>query len=768
MQRPPLLSNEQERLAELAKYNIINSNEEEDYNFLTAMAAQICGTEMALISLITENKQWFLSAHGIKDKETPREYSFCAHAIATPDQPFIVEDARLDERFFDNPYVTGDPNVIFYTGIPLVNKNNIALGSMCVIDKQPKKLNNQQLDLLDKLSKQVVKLLELRRSNIELQAANQRIERNMLLLEETQKINDIGAWELDIKTGETYWTDMVYHIHEVEDNFEHNKQKGLTFYHPQYRAVIENVLKDCIQHNKSFDVTCLLITAKQNQKWVRVTGRKIGNKVYGGLHDITSIKQNELKFQGIFDSSFSFTGILDKDGILVEANDTSLHNAAIDKSHVIGKFFWDCYWWQNSEKHKDDLQASLKKALQGETIVYETVIWIANQTATTLLFSMKPVLDEAGEVLNIIVEGRPVQDIVDARHRYKSLLDGTNVGTWEWNIEKGTKIYNERWAGIMGFTLAEMESLEEKTWEARVHPDDWKEGEKQLKKHFEGKAAYYAMEARIKHKNGNWVWVLDQGKIMEWSPDGKPIMMYGTLLDITERKEKELEIIYQKDRLKNFAHIVSHNLRSHSAGISGILDLMQADEPKCIENEYFQWLLQGSDNLRQTVEDLTEIVKVSLETSEDIQQINLYDVIAKNKSSLALQLKEANYKVENQLPEPTIVMGVPAYWDSIILNMITNAIKYRDPEKEGHLVINATSQNDQLIIAFTDNGLGIDLEKHGDKIFGMYKTFHKHNDSRGVGLYITKNQIESMGGKIWVESTLKVGTRFKIMIPQHG
>jgi signal transduction histidine kinase len=100
--------------------------------------------------------------------------------------------------------------------------------------------------------------------------------------------------------------------------------------------------------------------------------------------------------------------------------------------------------------------------------------------------------------------------------------------------------------------------------------------------------------------------------------------------------------------------------------------------------------------------------------------------------------------------------------------MITNAIKYRTAGQNAQLTIRQLPQDDHnLLISFADNGQGIDLEKHGDKIFGMYKTFHKHEDARGVGLYITKNQVESMGGKIWVESTPQVGSTFYIMMPHE-
>jgi GAF domain-containing protein len=123
--------NEIERIKELDSYQILDQTEDDDYDFITSMASQICGTKISLISLVANDKQWFLSHHGLETRETPREYSFCAHAILIPDQPFIVEDVRKDVRFSDNPLSTGHPHFIFYAGIPLVSPNGFPLGTLC-------------------------------------------------------------------------------------------------------------------------------------------------------------------------------------------------------------------------------------------------------------------------------------------------------------------------------------------------------------------------------------------------------------------------------------------------------------------------------------------------------------------------------------------------------------------------------------------------------------------------------------------------------------
>jgi len=169
-------SNENKRIESLVSYSILDSLPEEDYDNLTAIAASICNTPVSLISLIDDKRQWFKSHHGLDASATAREFAFCAHAINDPNNIFSVGDARNDERFRDNPLVTGEPHVIFYAGVPLVNHDGFALGTLCVIDHKPSKLSEEQLTGLKALSKQVMNLLEMRKMRMEYEAALKSLE----------------------------------------------------------------------------------------------------------------------------------------------------------------------------------------------------------------------------------------------------------------------------------------------------------------------------------------------------------------------------------------------------------------------------------------------------------------------------------------------------------------------------------------------------------------------------------------------------------------
>lgn len=170
MQTPKLPSNEVQRLSILSEYQLLDTLPEEDYNNITNLVAAICGAPVSLITMIDRERNFFISHHGVPFQESPRDISFCGHAILSTDPIFIINDARLDKRFIDNPLIDA-ANAIFYAGVPLINPEGFALGTLCVFDHEPRVLNDSQKDALITLGKQVVNSMELRRQNLKLQTA---------------------------------------------------------------------------------------------------------------------------------------------------------------------------------------------------------------------------------------------------------------------------------------------------------------------------------------------------------------------------------------------------------------------------------------------------------------------------------------------------------------------------------------------------------------------------------------------------------------------
>jgi len=183
MIKPPVPENENERLAALNSYQILDTLPEQGFDEITLIASEICQTPISLVSLIDDDRQWFKSNKGLEVTQTPKELAFCAHAILEPEKVMVVPDAQIDERFADNPLVTGTPQVVFYTGVPLINPDGYALGTLCVIDHKARQLNNAQILALKALANQVVAQLELKKKVNELNTTRLQLEESNQYLE---------------------------------------------------------------------------------------------------------------------------------------------------------------------------------------------------------------------------------------------------------------------------------------------------------------------------------------------------------------------------------------------------------------------------------------------------------------------------------------------------------------------------------------------------------------------------------------------------------
>ncbi|WP_265243650.1 PAS domain-containing protein [Muriicola sp. Z0-33] len=251
--------------------------------------------------------------------------------------------------------------------------------------------------------------------------------------------------------------------------------------------------------------------------------------------------------------------------------------------------------------------------------------------------------------------------------------------------------------------------------------------------------------------------------------DDKPYGLLGISLDISDLKQKEHELrdlinvtSLQNKKLINFAHIVSHNLRSHSANFSMLLDFLVKEVDEDERENIIRMLTEASDGLLETLENLNEVVAISTNTNIEKKPVDLGRLITKVEQNLTGFLQTNKADIINEIPKNTSLNVVPAYMESILMNFITNAVKYKHPDREPIIRLSLTKNDKDTILSIEDNGMGIDLNKYGDKLFGMYKTFHNNQDARGIGLYITKNQIEAMNGRVIACSEVGEGTTFKI------
>lgn len=355
-----------------------------------------------------------------------------------------------------------------------------------------------------------------------------------------------------------------------------------------------------------------------------------------------------------------------------------------------------------------------------------------------------------------------------SEERYEFALEASSEGIWDLDVNTNHVFFSSQSMKMLGFEEKDAVLSIEK-WDGRIHPDDIEKYRNDIRVHFESKTPFYKNLQRVLTKDGSYRWILSKGKVIERDEKGNPLRVIGTHSDISRQIEKEnelkrtLEILNdQNKRLLNFAHIVSHNLRSHAGNFKMLLDIIESDADQAIKDESLIYMRTNSNDLTETIENLKELVDIHSDLKPIKEHLNLSQYLKKMINLLSEEFSKHHVEVKINIPEEVTVYFNPAYLESILLNFSTNAVKYSHAERTPKIHYDLEYVNGVKVLSISDNGLGIDLEKHGDSLFGMYKTFHRHPNSRGIGLFMSKNQIEAMGGRIEVESKVDYGSCFKI------
>jgi signal transduction histidine kinase len=241
--------------------------------------------------------------------------------------------------------------------------------------------------------------------------------------------------------------------------------------------------------------------------------------------------------------------------------------------------------------------------------------------------------------------------------------------------------------------------------------------------------------------------------------------------DVTVEKEREKEreqlireLTQNNKDLKQFSYITSHNLRAPLSNLTGLLNLI---EEIPIEDSELKEIINGFSKsthlLNETINDLVKVIIIKDNPSVQKEKLFIKDVFENVFNQLSFLISSNKPILKINLEVETIFDINKSYLESIFLNLLTNAINYREPSRQLRITIATKVEDNNLFMTFKDNGIGIDLEKNNDKIFGLYQRFHNYPESKGLGLYLVKSQVESMGGTISVDSIVGKGTTFTIV-----
>ncbi|GEM_PF-588355 len=384
-------------------------------------------------------------------------------------------------------------------------------------------------------------------------------------------------------------------------------------------------------------------------------------------------------------------------------------------------------------------------------------------------------------VLNVrdITERKKAEDALrESEARLSNVIEGTNVGTWEWNVQTGETIFNERWAEIVGYALAELEPISINTWIGLVHPEDLKKSDECLKLVFSKQLPNYDIECRMKHHNNEWVWVQDRGKVIHWTKNGEPLWMAGTHSDITERKLAEEKMVMLNHQLNEtnaakdkFFSIIAHDLKNPFNAIIGFCNLMAAQIlKKNYESvEEFTGIIQNSSQRAMSL--LVNLLEWSRSQTgrigfnpDYLEMIAVVNEVLEMANDSALQKPVT---IMRNLPNSLIAYADKDMISTILRNLISNAIKFSYPG--GQIEISAENSKEEIKLIITDHGVGIRPEAI-PKLWRIDESYSTMGTSKekgtGLGLLLCKEFVEKHDGKIWVESQLGKGSSFIFTIPK--
>lgn len=619
------------------------------------------------------------------------------------------------------------------------------------------------------------------------------LEESLQLMEESFRVARMGGWEYDLKSRKIHWTHNLYGILEFDESFTPTEDIiGSLLATDRERDLFRSQILYAIRTGTRIDTELRVITRLEKLKWVSVSAVPVVQngrcrKLYGTVQDIhekkvqyLKLRQSEMRFKSIVDSAPGIIFVTDSKGIVTYISQNVEAVFGYSAEEVLDKQLLDFV-----KKEDQPIVAQLFSKLRTQYVPVEVrphKVQIKKGGFRWMRTNMAPLLNPDGtldSVLGITIDITEIKNTeetlakttAEARKMasyYKSLVENQTVYVVKLDDKGKILFYNDLF--VQDFVAPD----------TRPNPSikryigvsegnrllDLLQGLIQGDVLSETLTLEVSSENKKLHKIINWEFRL----VREAPGDTGVIMGFG--YDVTElmrayEKTKELLRLTEDQnlRLQNFAYIVSHNIRSHWANMQGLMNIMRFTQAPEDRETYLELVGRAINNLGNTIEDLNQILNIKKEFAQPRVSVSLKDEINLVKDTLIHEIVEAGARIDLYMTHNIKVRVVPAYLNSILLNLFTNALKYRSPERPLVIEIRAVKKEDRVIFQFSDNGLGIDISKAKNKIFGLYKTFHNHPQARGFGLYITKTQVEAMGGVITVESEPNVGTTFRIELP---
>ncbi|ASO07419.1 PAS domain S-box protein [Arenibacter algicola] len=618
--------------------------------------------------------------------------------------------------------------------------------------------------------------------------------KNEELLEQVSELAKVGSWEVDISKNKVRLSKMAYAILETDPLvFTPDFESSISIYRTDFRDMVKSKLADCIENGKSVNYEAVIVTMENNEKWVRVIADSEMyegqcQRIFGSIQDISSQKEAEQErnnLQTALENSLNEIYIFDSETLIFSyINKGALLNLGYSQKEITSLTPLDL---------KPDFTESTFKQLISPLIDKEEkkiVFLTKHKRKDGSLYPVEVHLQLEGVdnnkrflaiILDITERKKAEQNILLANERFQKATEATNDAIWDWDIVNETFYFSKAIERLFGEDSLKV-ITKESVWKDFIHVDDVSKVKNSLFEAIADSNCYrWELEYRIINIDKKTRFISDRGVIIR-NDEGKAIRLVGAKTDITRRKQNEYQLLELNKVLKNyarelestneqleqFAFIASHDLQEPLRMITSFLNQLErkyGDELDEKAHRYIFFATDGAKRMKQIILDLLKFYSAGkLENSQE--SLNLNDLINEYSILRKKIISEKSVIIKtNSLPS---VKANKTPLTQTLHCILDNAIKYSKKDVPPVIEITVTEEKNDWLFTIRDNGIGIEPQFY-EKIFIAFQRLHNREEyeGTGIGLSIAKKNVDTWGGKIWMDSNLNEGSTFYFTHKKH-
>jgi PAS domain S-box-containing protein len=668
-----------------------------------------------------------------------------------------------------------------------ITEQNNLMGTVGVIHNitQRKDFEGILIDVTKKLEKTIQKEIKF---NLQYKIKEAELKQSETRLKQAQKLSGVGMWEWDIETDKVTWSDEMFRMYGISvEEFTGKGQDYLEYTHPEdrYKQLknIQTAFEEAANLSSPLDFTNLppkdfrIIRPDETICYVIGNAIPIVNKegkpirMLGILMDITQQKEYENnieKLAMVAEKTNNLVFITDVNEKIEWANQALTPITGYILEEVIGKKPNEIL--QGEETDKNTLQKIRLAIQKREPIKAELINYTKSGKKYWIEVNIQPIFNKKNELVNFIAVEQDITERKNMEERFRLIFQSTDTAFVLVDTAGNIKMANPQAERLFQYSSSELIGQPLET----LVPHEIAQKHIVLKNEYIKAPQIRQMAANrevfAQCKDGS---TLPVSISLSYLTLQDETLILSSITDLSESKRKAFELeqltqelIKKNDGLEQFNYIVSHNILSAVANILGLLGIYNHDDLYAdINRTVLSHLYIAVDKLDEVIRDLNDVLEMQKTVHKTKEIIPIKDLVEDVCLSIQNDIEKTEAHIMTDFAVASI-SSIKSYIHSIVLNLLTNSLKYRHPERKPIIQIKTFQMQAYICLEVTDNGIGIDLKKYGHKIFELYSRAHIHIEGKGLGLFLVKKEIETLGGKIEVESIVNQGTTFRVYFPE--